>query len=111
MNAKIKVEPQSTYGFFSAVICLEECQYEKTCANHTSAGDFRTEGGVTPKLSLSGGKIYCSTKNCPRKSDIYWQKVPVEEGVPQQSDCNCVRWIDLCPPTENHLTSHQLPLL
>jgi len=28
----------------------KECRFRYECANHTTAGDFRTEGGFTPKL-------------------------------------------------------------
>ena len=36
------------------IICLAAssmCPYTSTCANHNSAGDFRTEEGFTPNLS------------------------------------------------------------
>jgi hypothetical protein len=56
---KIKTEPK---GLYSAIICLEEtCLYRKSCANHVSAGDFRSEDGFTPKLSLGQGNVYCKT--------------------------------------------------
>jgi hypothetical protein len=32
-------------------LCLdEECQYKRTCANHLSAGDGRTECGFSPQI-------------------------------------------------------------
>jgi len=35
------------------LICLEkECPFQKGCANHTSAGDHRMEGGFTPELGV-----------------------------------------------------------
>lgn len=57
MNVKINV----TRGFI-AIICNEKkCQYAKQCANHTSAGNFRTDDGMTPELSLKDGEVYCNT--------------------------------------------------
>ena len=47
------------------VLCNEDCIYQKSCANHTSAGDFRSEGGVRPRLSLRQGVVVCATKNAP----------------------------------------------
>jgi hypothetical protein len=56
---KIKTEPK---GLYNAIICLEEtCLYRKNCANHVSAGDFRSEDGFTPKLSLGQGNVFCKT--------------------------------------------------
>lgn len=52
--------------------CLSEtCCYKKECANHTTAGDFRSENGFTPKLHLVSGDvpanpeitIYCGSCN------------------------------------------------
>lgn len=37
------------------IVCLaasNTCPYTATCANHNSAGDFRTEAGFTPRLAL-----------------------------------------------------------
>ena len=56
---KIKTEPK---GLYSAIICLEEtCLYRKNCANHVSAGDFRSEDGFTPELNLRQGNVHCKT--------------------------------------------------
>jgi hypothetical protein len=53
---KIKTEPK---GLYNAIICLEEtCLYRKNCANHVSAGDFRSEDGFTPELNLKQGNVY-----------------------------------------------------
>lgn len=43
------------------------CMFTRDCANHCSAGDFRTEGGMTPDL---------------RKTDKGWEcsKDPLDEG-------------------------------
>lgn len=44
-------------------ICLSKtCQFKAECANHETAGDFRTEDGFSPELSiLPSGEIDCKT--------------------------------------------------
>ena len=32
--------------------CLANCAFSSECANHCSAGDFRSEGGFTPELTV-----------------------------------------------------------
>lgn len=45
-----------------AIICEEkDCLFDKECANHNSAGDFRSEDGMSPKLSIKGDFVYCHT--------------------------------------------------
>jgi len=54
--------PQS----WTDVICNEEdCWWRRECANHATAGDFRSEDGTRPKLHLRKGKVFCETFNCP----------------------------------------------
>ena len=46
----------------NGIICLQEdCPHGGTCANHRSAGDFRTEDGYSPVLSISKGDAFCQT--------------------------------------------------
>lgn len=47
------------------IICLETCPYSRTCANHDTAGDFRTEDGFTPVWHRDGQKIDCATSEQP----------------------------------------------
>lgn len=54
---KIKVEPK----LYNVLFCIEDCPWDRVCANHTTAGDFRTEGGVRPLLSLKNGEVFCET--------------------------------------------------
>lgn len=54
--------------------CLEkDCKFNKECANHASAGDYRSEGGFTPELTIEGKEpiFYCATKN--KEADEYNQ--------------------------------------
>lgn len=46
---------------FNGNVCEDnDCGYIRDCANHSSAGDFRSEGGSTPDVKLIDGKIVCS---------------------------------------------------
>ncbi len=38
------------------------CMNSRDCAQHITAGDFRTEGGDTPSLYLYDTKVYCDKK-------------------------------------------------
>jgi hypothetical protein len=40
--------------------CLEaDCMLSRECANHTTAGDFRTDDGGTPIIKIVGKQILC----------------------------------------------------
>lgn len=42
--------------------CREKlCPFRRECAQHETAGDFRTEGGFTPELIIIGNACYCDT--------------------------------------------------
>ena len=45
------------------IVCREECFYKQSCANHSTAGDFRAEDGFTPELFEENGVIFCNSKN------------------------------------------------
>jgi hypothetical protein len=49
----------------SAVCLSETCIYNRECANHASAGDYRTEDGFTPELDLQGNQWVCLTADRP----------------------------------------------
>jgi len=40
--------------------CQATCPYSSECANHVTAGDFRTEGGDTPDLTKIEEDWWCS---------------------------------------------------
>lgn len=44
----------------------DSCLFVKTCAQHSSAGDFRSEGGMTPDLAWVNNQWYCSKKETDR---------------------------------------------
>jgi hypothetical protein len=78
-KSRIKVQlypnPKTT-----GIDCLEdECVYKNECAQHCSAGDFRSEGGITPKLVHQGEEFWCLTKTTPQ-SEEYGQYGPYSEN-------------------------------
>lgn len=56
--------------------CNENCPFSRSCANHTTAGDYRTEGGFTPEVALIDGDIYCATHDQPISEDSVYQVLP-----------------------------------
>ncbi len=50
-----------------SVICNEErCPQSQECAQHTSAGEFREEDGMTPDLIVKGDKAFCTKLDTER---------------------------------------------
>lgn len=43
----------------SVLECKETCPYDRECANHESAGDFRTDDGLVPTLTKVEGGYHC----------------------------------------------------
>lgn len=37
------------------------CSFRRECANHRTAGDFRTEDGFTPEMTERNGEYFCET--------------------------------------------------
>jgi hypothetical protein len=63
---------------YSGLSCLSEtCSYRKECANHATAGDYRSEDGFAPDLSVlvtpEGPHFYCGTILEPPSSDTDYQ--------------------------------------
>lgn len=93
---KIKTDPKELYR---GVNCLETgCLFRKTCANHASAGDFRSEGGFSPELHLRRGEVYCDT--------VEDTLLPIDyENLPSSFDKlnhGAVLWTDLVETVENY---------
>lgn len=60
------------------VSCEEQkCRFRKECANHSTAGDFRTEDGFSPELFEENGVFYCRTKSS-KEGDCKYATLPVE---------------------------------
>lgn len=53
----MKIQLDTSY---SAPQCMtQSCPYIRECANHIGAGEFRTEDGRTPNLTLEDGNVFC----------------------------------------------------
>lgn len=53
------------------VECLEEtCPFLRECANHTTAGDFRSEDGFSPELFEENNIFFCRTKTAKKHKDL-----------------------------------------
>ena len=71
---KIEIEVYGGGGFS----CLSnDCKFQKSCANHRSAGDYRSEDGFQPDVIAKEGVVYCLTyelpaliENRPRKRGV-----------------------------------------
>ena len=44
-------------------ICCNQdsCPFKSDCANHRTAGDYRSESGFTPEIFEENGKVLCAT--------------------------------------------------
>ena len=47
-----------------SAVCMVACKFNKSCANHETAGIHREEGGFSPDVALKGGKLFCATALC-----------------------------------------------
>ncbi len=53
----------------------ETCLFRRECAQHCSAGDFRSEDGFSPEIHKSNGTVYCGTADrepCEDISSVYY---------------------------------------
>lgn len=54
----------ATLNGHGGIQCHEkDCLYIKSCANHASAGDHRSEGGFSPQIQIVGenNEVQCAT--------------------------------------------------
>ena len=90
---KINAEPKDKY---EAVICLEKnCPWNRVCANHYTAGDFRSEDGVMPHLSLRNGELHCESIHSKGDGDEYRER-PIGHY-----DFGMLCWDDLIEEIDN----------
>lgn len=71
-----KVKEVKTNPKWPLVCENSDCYYKRECANHRSAGDFRTEDGIKPKLSFRMGELYCETIHISPVDDPNWCELP-----------------------------------
>lgn len=51
------------------IMCeADDCQQERECANHCTAGDFRSEDGMTPDLALISNNWHCTKKDSKQRN-------------------------------------------
>lgn len=63
---------------YGGIGCLsKDCKFLKSCANHVSAGDYRTEDGFKPDLIEENGERICHTYDQPisKFSDFHFLPV------------------------------------
>lgn len=53
----------------SALCHSLECKFNRECANHITAGDYRTEGGFKPEITKAGDDYMCVTADRPEFID------------------------------------------
>lgn len=56
--------------------CKESCPWERKCANHFTAGDFRTEDGLRPLIIKVDDALLCKTKSS--ESDEHGDPIDVD---------------------------------
>jgi|SRR5579862_7245937 len=96
---KIKAEPKEKYP---AVICLQKnCKWDRVCANHETAGDFRSEGGPRPLLKLLNGELHCDTFHSPGNGCEYHEEPVNVDPWQRDRDYNIFLWSQLIEETNN----------
>jgi hypothetical protein len=97
--------------YANTIECLsEDCPLRKECANHYTAGDFRSEGGMTPALRFVGhDDLECTQKD----SGVYEGLVLLNEMVQYTKEQLIAALVALQPTAEDNLreVSWQLPLI
>lgn len=53
------------------------CPFDRECAQHTSAGEYRGESGFSPEIRLCGMQYVCDTADLPVVDDITYGQFPV----------------------------------
>lgn len=95
---KITVEPKDAWD---AIICLEtECRWKRVCANHMSAGDYRSEGGTRPILKLRSGELHCETFDSSGNGCNYYEE-PLNTEPWITNRWNMVLWSQLIEEIDN----------
>ena len=76
------------------------CRWDRVCANHETAGDFRSEGGSRPILTLRNGEVHCETFHSP--GDGYEPHETPTRTAPYEWGNAIVCWRDLVEETNNY---------
>lgn len=74
-----------------STVCSKKCPYSRACANHTSAGDYRMEGGFSPYLAIgkNAKQVICWSKHSilSKESTFYG-------GNPEPSNASTNGFVD-----------------
>ena len=85
---------------YHAIVCeSNDCKFKRECANHTSAGDFRSEDGFSPILTLQRGNVKCDTYHSPSNPNIHYATLPVEYD---KLDRGLVCWENIHEMVDNY---------
>jgi hypothetical protein len=89
------------------IVCKSrDCRYKRECANHTTAGDFRTEDGFTPRMCEGeNDKWLCTTIDAPAEKmdtnamvgEVTWREHPegaYDVGALNADGTVCGFWTD-----------------
>ena len=96
---KITVEPKEKYN---AIICLQkDCPWNRECANHETAGDFRSEGGSRPLLKLLNGELHCDTFHSLGDGDKYNEQPINTDKTYIRGRWSMVLWSQLIEQVDN----------
>lgn len=67
------------------LICqTKDCLFNRECANHETAGDFRSEGGFTPQVTRCCDGFKCHTINAEADEDYPFRIGSYPKGVTSQ---------------------------
>jgi hypothetical protein len=60
--------------------CLSQsCPFRSECSCHTTAGEFRMEGGFTPEISTVDGFFFCKTQTEEIDRSIEYADLPKKQ--------------------------------
>ena len=63
--------------FYGDPFCLSKtCVFNRECANHETAGDYRSEDGFKPEIVEINGEYYCNTADQLPKDDDRLYRIP-----------------------------------
>jgi len=68
----------ATVKNYGGIVCFENCIYASSCANHGTAGDYRTESGFSPELSVLNRGSVAEAVHCGSvdRNPVYLQEGP-----------------------------------
>lgn len=63
----------------------DDCPFNRECANHETAGDFRSDSGFSPKVEKVGDDYICKTRDSEIDMDadhgVYPKDMPRRTGM------------------------------